>query len=329
MESREVVIIGGGPSGFTAALYLARATLKPLVLAGEKKGGQLMFTTEVENYPGFPEGVMGPDLMVRMEEQAKKFGAEIRQVNVTKVEFINGVKKIWVGDEVIETKAVVISTGASSRMLGLGEEKLLGRGVSTCAVCDAAFFKDKKTVVLGGGDAAMEDALALSKFASEVTMIHRRDEFRASKIMQDKVLSNPKIKVIWNTEIVEVKGEGVLEGIKIKSTKSGEEIDMQIEGLFLAIGHLPETSLFKDQVELDEKGYLTTTMTAMMQSNKWRVSDKDIWRDGYPTMTSRAGVFGCGDVVDYRYKQAVTAAGMGCQAALDVEKYLTGNVSSW
>ncbi len=328
MESREVVIIGGGPSGFTAALYLARATLKPLVLAGEKKGGQLMFTTEVENYPGFPEGVMGPDLMVRMEEQAKKFGAEIRQVNVTKVEFINGVKKIWVGDEVIEAKAVVISTGASSRMLGLGEEKLLGRGVSTCAVCDAAFFKDKKTVVLGGGDAAMEDALALSKFASEVTMIHRRDEFRASKIMQDKVLSNPKIKVIWSTEIVGVKGGGKLEGIRIKNS-TGEESDLQIDGLFLAIGHLPETSLFKDQVELDEKGYLTTTMTAMMQSNKWRVSDKDIWRDGYPTMTSRAGVFGCGDVVDYRYKQAVTAAGMGCQAALDVEKYLTGNVSSW
>ncbi|KKT35059.1 MAG: Thioredoxin reductase [Candidatus Collierbacteria bacterium GW2011_GWA1_44_12] len=328
MESREVVIIGGGPSGFTAALYLARATLKPLVLAGEKKGGQLMFTTEVENYPGFPEGVMGPDLMVRMEEQAKKFGAEIRQVNATKVEFINGVKKIWVGDELIETKAVVISTGASSRMLGLGEEKLLGRGVSTCAVCDAAFFKDKKTVVLGGGDAAMEDALALSKFASEVTMIHRRDEFRASKIMQDKVLSNPKIKVIWSTEIVGVKGGGKLEGIRIKNS-TGEESDLQIDGLFLAIGHLPETSLFKDQVELDEKGYLTTTMTAMMQSNKWRVSDKDIWRDGYPTMTSRAGVFGCGDVVDYRYKQAVTAAGMGCQAALDVEKYLTGNVSSW
>jgi len=328
-ETRDVVIIGGGPSGFTAALYLGRALLKPLVLTGEKKGGQLMYTTEVENFPGFPEGVMGPDLMVKMEEQAKKFGAEIRQVNVTKVEFVNGIKKVWVGEEVIEAKTVIISTGASSRMLGLGEEKLMGRGVSTCAVCDAAFFKDKRTVVVGGGDAAMEDAMALSKFASEVTMIHRKSEFRASKIMQDRVLSNPKIKVIWDSEIVGVKGEVKLDGVRVKNIKTGEESEMQTEGLFLAIGHLPETVLFKDQVELNEKGYLTTTMTAMLKGDKWRVSEKDIWLEGYPTMTSRDGVFGCGDVVDYRYKQAVTAAGMGCQAALDVEKYLTGRVGSW
>ncbi len=329
MESREVVIIGGGPSGFTAALYLSRALLKPLVLAGEKKGGQLIYTTEVENYPGFPEGVMGPELMIKMEEQAKRFGAEIRQVDVTKVEFVNGVKKVWVGDEVIEAKTVIISTGASSRMLGLGEEKFMGRGVSTCAVCDAAFYKDKKTVVVGGGDAAMEDSLALAKFASEVTLIHRREEFRASKIMQEKVLGNPKIKVLWNTEVVKVSGEGKLEGVGIKNVKTGEESEMSIDGLFLAIGHFPQTEMFKDQVELDEKNYLTTTMTALLKGDKWRVSEKDVWLEGYPTMTSRDGVFGCGDVVDYRYKQAVTAAGMGCQAALDVEKYLTGRVSSW
>jgi len=329
MESREVVIVGGGPSGFTAALYLSRALLKPLVLAGEKKGGQLIYTTEVENYPGFPEGVMGPELMIKMEEQAKRFGAEIRQVDVTKVEFVNGVKKVWVGDEVIEAKTVIISTGASSRMLGLGEEKFMGRGVSTCAVCDAAFYKDKKTVVVGGGDAAMEDSLALAKFASEVTLIHRREEFRASKIMQEKVLGNPKIKVLWNTEVVKVSGEGKLEGVGIKNVKTGEESEMSIDGLFLAIGHFPQTEMFKDQVELDEKNYLTTTMTALLKGDKWRVSEKDVWLEGYPTMTSRDGVFGCGDVVDYRYKQAVTAAGMGCQAALDVEKYLTGRVSSW
>lgn len=272
---------------------------------------------------------MGPELMIKMEEQAKRFGAEIRQVDVTKVEFVNGVKKVWVGDEVIEAKTVIISTGASSRMLGLGEEKFMGRGVSTCAVCDAAFYKDKKTVVVGGGDAAMEDSLALAKFASEVTLIHRREEFRASKIMQEKVLGNPKIKVLWNTEVVKVSGEGKLEGVGIKNVKTGEESEMSIDGLFLAIGHFPQTEMFKDQVELDEKNYLTTTMTALLKGDKWRVSEKDVWLEGYPTMTSRDGVFGCGDVVDYRYKQAVTAAGMGCQAALDVEKYLTGRVSSW
>jgi len=329
MESRDVVIIGGGPSGFTAAIYLARALLRPLVLTGAKKGGQLMNTTLVENFPGFSEGVMGPDLMMAMEEQAKKFGAEIRQVDVSKVEFTNGVKKVWIGEEIVKAKAVIISTGASARMLGVGEEKLMGRGVSTCAVCDAAFFKGKTVVVAGGGDAAIEDAMALSKFADKVSIVHRRDEFRASKIMVERLKSNPKIQIIWNTKVIGVTGETKLEGVRLKDIKTDKETEMPVDGLFLAIGHFPETKIFEGQVELDEKKFLTTSMTALMQGNKWRVSDKDIWLEGYPTMTSRDGVFGCGDVVDYRYKQAVTAAGMGCQAALDVEKYLTGSVSSW
>ena len=329
MERHDVVIIGGGPSGFTAAIYLGRALLRPLMLTGVKKGGQLMNTTLVENFPGFPEGVMGPDLMMAMEEQAKKFGAEIRQVNVSKVEFADGIKKVWVGDEVIEAKTVIISTGASARTLGVGEEKFVGRGVSTCAVCDAAFFKGKTVVVAGGGDAAIEDAIALSKFTDKVSIVHRRDEFRASKIMVERLKSSPKIQIIWNTKVIGVMGEAKLEGVRLKDTKTDKEIEMPVDGLFLAIGHFPETGIFRDQVELDEKRFLTTSMTALMQGNKWRVSDKDIWLEGYPTMTSRDGVFGCGDVVDYRYKQAITAAGMGCQAALDVEKYLTGSVSSW
>ncbi len=328
MGIRNVVIIGGGPSGFTAAIYLARATLAPLVLAGEKKGGQLMFTTEVENFPGFPEGVMGPDLMMKMEEQAKKFGAEIRNENVTKVELLGEIKKVWIGDEVIETKAVVISTGASARMLGIGEEVFLGRGVSTCAVCDAAFFRDKNTMVVGGGDAAMEDALALTKFAKSVSLVHRRGEFRASKIMQDRVLNHPKIKVLFDSEVEKVEGDKKLSKVFIKNIKTDQVTEMEIDGLFLAIGHLPETSLFEDKVELNKKGFLLTTMTGIL-ADGWKVTDVDYWLEGYPTMTSVEGVFGCGDVVDYRYKQAITAAGNGCQAALDVEKYLTGNISSW
>lgn len=328
MAIREVVIIGGGPSGFTAAIYMARATLAPLVIAGEKKGGQLMFTTEVENFPGFPEGIMGLDLMMKMEEQAKKFGAEIRNENVTKVDLLGDIKKVWIGDEVIETKAVVISTGASAKMLEVGEREFLGRGVSTCAVCDAAFFRDKETYVVGGGDAAMEDALALAKFAKTVTLVHRKNEFRASKIMQDRVLSNPKVKVLFETEVTSVKGDKKLSGLTLKNVKTGKEEVVSADGLFLAIGHFPDTKLFEGAVELNSKGFLMTTMTGVM-ADKWRVSEADYWIDGYPTMTSIEGVFGCGDVVDYRYKQAVTAAGMGCQAALDVEKYLTGNISSY
>lgn len=322
----DVVIIGGGPSGYTAALYLSRATLSVLVLAGVKAGGQLMNTTLVENYPGFKSGVMGPDLMLTMEAQAKSFGAEVRYEDVTKVELAGENKKVWVGDPLASTgqvhtaRAVIISTGASAKMLGLGEEKLMGKGVSTCAVCDAAFFRDKITVVVGGGDAAMEDALALAKYAREVYLIHRREEFRASKIMQERVRNNPKIKLVWNSEVVRVQGDERLHSIEIKNSKTRELKTMEVDGLFLAIGHFPATELFKGQVDLDEKGFLKTGIT---------YGNQDVWLEGYPTMTSEQGVFGAGDVVDFKYKQAITAAGMGCQAALDTEKYLTGKTSSY
>jgi thioredoxin reductase (NADPH) len=261
--------------------------------------------------------------MMAMEEQAKGFGAEVIYSEVSKVELEGEIKRVWVGETEYQTKAVVVSTGATAKMIGVGEEKYIGRGVSSCAVCDAAFYKGKKTVVVGGGDAAMEDALALAKFATDVTIIHRREEFRASKVMQDRVLSNPKIKVVWNSEVVSVSGEPVLKSVKVRDIKTGEEREMETDGLFVAIGHVPTTQIFKDKLELSEKGYLTTTMTALMKDDKWRVGEKDVWLDGFPTMTSVEGVFGCGDVVDYRYRQAITAAGMGCQAALDVEKYLS------
>lgn len=322
MKKYDVIVIGGGPSGYTSAIYLSRDTLSVLVLAGAQPGGQLIFTTEVENFPGFSKGIMGPDLMMEMETQAKRFGAEVMYSEVTKVDLTGEIKKVWVGETMYEARAVVVSTGASSKMIGIGEEKYIGRGVSTCAVCDAAFFKNKKTFVVGGGDAAMEDTLALVKFADEVTVVHRREEFKASKIMQERVLSNPKVKVLWNSEVIEVAGEPKLSSIKVKDVKTGEITEHQLDGLFVAIGHVPATKLFEEKLELDEKGYLRTTMTALMSSTKWRVSEKDMWLDGYPMMTSVEGVFGCGDVVDYRYRQAVTAAGMGCQAALDVEKYL-------
>jgi thioredoxin reductase (NADPH) len=316
----DVIIIGGGPSGYTAAIYLSRAQLSVLVLAGIKAGGQLMNTTAVENFPGFKDGIMGPDLMMNMEAQAKKFGTEVRYEEVSKVEMAGDVKKVWVGEKMLEAKTIIISTGASAKMLDLGEEKLMGKGVSTCAVCDAAFFKDKSTAVVGGGDAAMEDALALTKYAKEVYLIHRRDEFKASKIMQERVKNNPKIKIVWKSEVVEVKGESKLEGIKVRNVETNETTDLLVEGLFLAIGHFPATNLFGGQVGLDDKGFLKTGITH---------GTENVWMEGYPTMTSTEGVFGCGDVVDFKYKQAITAAGMGCQAALDTEKYLTGKTSSY
>jgi len=316
----DVIIIGGGPSGYTAALYLSRATLSVLVLAGVKAGGQLMNTTLVENFPGFKDGVMGPDLMLTMEAQAKKFGAEVRYEDVSKVELTGETKRVWVGGKEIEAKAIIISTGASAKMLELGEEKWMGKGVSTCAVCDAAFFRDKVTAVVGGGDAAMEDALAPAKYAKEVTLIHRKDEFRASKIMQDRVKANPKIKIVWSSEVTRVQGDDKLRSVEIKNTKTQERKTMAVDGLFLAIGHFPATELFKGQVDLDEKGFLKTGITN---------GDKNVWLEGYPTMTSVQGVFGAGDVVDFKYKQAITAAGMGCQAALDTEKYLTGKTTSY
>jgi len=322
MKKYDVIVIGGGPSGYTASLYLGRAALSVLVLAGNQPGGQLVYTTEVENFPGFPKGIMGPDLMLAMESQAKRFGVEVVYSEATKVELIGDIKKVFVGEEEYQAGCVVVSTGATSKMIGVGEEEYIGRGVSTCAVCDAAFFKNKKTFVVGGGDAAMEDTLALTKFAESVTIVHRREEFRASKIMQKRVLDNPKVKVLWNSEVVGVSGEAKLSSVKVKNVKTGEVKEFPVDGLFVAIGHVPTSKLFEEKLELDEKGYLRTTMTSLMRDNKWRVSEGDYWLNGFPTMTSVDGVFGCGDVVDYRYKQAVTAAGMGCQAALDAEKYL-------
>ena len=316
----DVVIVGGGPSAYTAAIYTARAMLSTLVLTGTAAGGQLMNTTEVENFPGFAKGIMGPDLMVEMMEQAKRFGAVLEMENVTKVELAGEIKKIYVGEREFLAKTVIVSTGAGSKMLNVGEEKLVGRGVSMCAVCDAAFFRDKVTFVVGGGDAAVEDAMALSKFASEVNLVVRRDELKASKIMQERVKSNPKVKIIWNSEVVGVSGEDSLKTTKLKNSKTQNVEELNADGLFLAIGHFPNTKLFEGQLELDEKGFLKTGINGGVEVD---------WLEGFPTMTSAIGVFGAGDVVDFKYKQAITAAGMGCQAALDVEKYLTGSVSGY
>jgi len=311
MEKRKVIVIGGGPAGYTAAIYLARSDLKPLVIGGEEMGGQLMLTTKVENYPGFSQGVMGPELMEEMRKQAESFGAEIMRKNVDRVELEGEVKKVWVGEEVYEAETVVVATGAKARMLGVGEEKLLGRGVSTCAVCDAAFFRGKKVMVVGGGDSAMEDTLALTKFAEKVIVVHRRDELRASKIMQERVLKNEKVEVFWDSVVTGVKGDNLLKGVMVENVKTGEKREIEVDGLFLAIGHLPDTKLFEGKLDLDEKGFM-----------KIRMFEQGMKPESLATMTSVEGVFAAGDVADFRYKQAVTAAGMGCQAALDVERYL-------
>ncbi len=339
-EIRNVIVVGGAPAGYTAAIYLARATLSPLVLAGENAGGQLMFTSEVENYPGFSMGIKGPDLMGEMRKQAERFGAEIKNENVTKVDFAGEVKKIWTGGTEYQARAVILALGASSRMIGVGEEKYYGKGMSTCAVCDAAFYKDKTVFVVGGGDAAMEDALALARFTNKVTIIHRKAEFRASKIMQKRVLEEKKIPVLWNTEVVGVGGENKLEVIKLlakpdlasrdKNSKTQNIEEVKADGLFLAIGHTPATGILKGQVELDDHGYLIINLTAPKASQLGgQASNQEVWLNGFPTQTSVPGVFGAGDMVDIRYRQAVTAAGMGCMAALDVEKFLTGSISGW
>jgi thioredoxin reductase (NADPH) len=305
------VIIGSGPAGYTAAIYAARAELEPLILAGEKSGGQLMNTRLVENWPGTKEGVMGPELMEKMKEQAVKYGAEVVDKQAIKVDFSSRPFKIWTGEEENQAEAVIVATGAESVMLGVpGEKELLGKGVATCAVCDAPFYRDKITYVIGGGDAAVEDALALTKFAKEVYLVHRRDELRASKIMAKRVEANEKIKVLWKTELTGVIGKEKVEKIKVKNNQTGEEKELIANGVFLAIGHKPATEMFKGQLELDEKGYIKV---------------KFGFENEYLTQTSVGGVFAAGDVVDFKYQQAVTAAGMGCMAALDVEKWLTNN----
>jgi thioredoxin reductase (NADPH) len=298
----DVIIIGSGPAGYTAALYAARANLSVLMFQGYQPGGQLMLTSDVENYPGFEEGLLGPNLMERFEAQARRFGAEMVSEDVTAIDFSKRPFTITTDSGDFQAKAVIISTGASAKWLGLpSEERLQGRGVSACATCDGFFFKNKDIAVIGGGDTAMEEATFLTRYASHVTVIHRRDTLRASKIMQDRALNNPKISFMWDTEVAEVLGDEAVTGLRLRNVKTGEESTLAVQGLFLAIGHQPNTDLFKGILEMDKVGYITQVEH---------------------TMTSIPGVFAAGDVSDHRYRQAVTAAGDGCRAAIDVERWL-------
>jgi len=301
--AEKVLIIGSGPAGLTAAIYAARADLDPLMIEGMQRGGQLMLTTEVENYPGFPDGIMGPELMDGMRKQAERFGTRIVSSDVTEVDLSERPFKISVGADLYEAESLIVSTGASARWLGIpGEEKLRGYGVSACATCDGFFFRDREIAIVGGGDSAMEEAIFLTKFASKVTIVHRRDEFRASKIMAQRAIDHPKIEVLWNTTVDEVLGDDLVTGLKVTDTQTGEQSLLPVEGFFLAIGHDPNTKIFQGQLELDVAGYIATETGS--------------------TTTSVAGVFAAGDVVDHYYQQAVTAAGMGCRAAIDVEHWL-------
>jgi thioredoxin reductase (NADPH) len=303
---RKVIIIGTGPAGLTAALYAGRANMDPLIFEGPQPGGQLTITTDVENYPGFPDGVMGPELMDLFRKQAQRFGAETLSLMVDKVDFSSKPFKVWAGDKEYTSDSIIISTGASAMLLGLESEKrLMGYGVSACATCDAFFFKNKKVFVVGGGDSAMEEAIFLTKFASSVTIVHRRDAFRASKIMQDRALSNDKINVIWNSEVVDMVGDEKdkgLESVILKNNLTNEETNHMVDGLFLGIGHSPNSDLFKNYLNLNEKGYIITKPDT--------------------SETSLNGIFAAGDIQDTRYMQAITSAGSGCMAAIDAERYL-------
>lgn len=302
---RDVVVLGSGPAGLTAALYTARANLNPLVVEGYEPGGQLSLTTTVENFPGFPEGIMGPELMANMKKQAERFGAEFVSGNATEVQLKDSPFQVTVNNaDTYETRSVIVATGASARMLGLeNEQRLIGHGVSTCATCDGFFFREKKLAVVGGGDSAMEEALFLTKFASSVTIIHRRDELRASKVMQERAMANEKIDFVWDTVVTDVLGDDKVTGLKLRNVKTEEETEFACDGFFVAIGHDPNTEIFRDQLELDENGYI-------LVKNR--------------TKTNLPGVFVAGDVHDQLYRQAVTAAGSGCMAALDCEKFLVG-----
>ena len=312
-DSRDVIIIGSGPAGLTAAVYTARGNLKPIVLEGEpsstsdQPGGQLMLTTDVENFPGFPEGIMGPELMANMRSQAQRFGAELLTVRVSRVDFSEWPYKIWVGDPdgdaTYTARSVIIATGAQSLMLGLpAEQRLIGHGLSTCATCDGFFFRGQHIAVVGGGDSAVEESTFLTKFADTVTIIHRRKELRASKIMQDRAFANPKINFLWNHTVDDILGEHKVEGVIVRDTTTNVTSTLPITGLFIAIGHRPNTDLFRGQLDMAETGYLVT--------------------DPRSTATNVAGVFACGDVQDDIYRQAITAAGSGCMAAIDAERWL-------
>ncbi len=313
-DTRQVTIIGSGPAGLTAAIYTARANLEPLVLEGEpsstsdQPGGQLMLTTDVENFPGFPEGIMGPELMMHFRSQAERFGATMLTRKVAKVDLTASPHKVWIdsGDKPepdYTATAVIIATGAQSLMLGLpNETELIGHGLSTCATCDGFFFRDQEIAVIGGGDSAMEEAMFLTRFASKVTIIHRREELRASKIMQDRAMANDKIEFLWNTQVTGYLGDGKLSGVTTENTVTGETGEMALSGLFIAIGHKPGTALFTDWLDIKENGYLVTEPDS--------------------SITKIPGVFACGDVVDDYYRQAITAAGSGCMAAIDAERWL-------
>ncbi|MGH2596101.1 MAG: thioredoxin-disulfide reductase [Actinomycetota bacterium] len=301
-DTHDVIVLGSGPAGFTAALYAARANLSPLVLKGIEVGGQLMLTTDVENYPGFADGILGPELMEQMEKQAERFGAQVLPVHVTKVDLSSRPFGIWAGDQEWRAKTLIVSTGASAKWLHVpGEEKLRGRGVSACATCDGFFFRDRELVVVGGGDTAMEEATFLTKFASKVTIVHRRHEFRASPIMVDRALANPKIDVIWDSVVEEIFGDDAVTGVRLHDVKTDERRTLRTDGVFMAIGHTPNTGLFDGQLEL-EGGYILVKEPR--------------------TDTNVEGVFAAGDVTDTIYRQAVTAAGQGCKAAIDAERFL-------
>ncbi|HVE98922.1 MAG TPA: thioredoxin-disulfide reductase [Mycobacteriales bacterium] len=301
--TRDVIIIGSGPAGLTAALYSARAELAPLVVEGIAAGGQLMLTTEVENFPGFPTGIMGPELMDNMRKQAERFGAEFLTDDVSRVDLSSDPKRVWVGDVEHTAKTVIISTGAKANWLGLpNEQRLIGHGASSCATCDGFFFRDQDIAVVGGGDSALEEATFLTRFARTVTVIHRRDALRASKIMQERAFANDKIRFRWNTAVTDVLGADAVEGLELNDLVTGETSTMAVTGLFVAIGHTPNTDLFAGQVALDGSGYIVVESPS--------------------TRTSLPGVFACGDVVDHTYRQAITAAGTGCAASLDAERYL-------